>query len=243
MAPAAPAKRAWPAKKPRRRRQADAAPTTPSCQLMTRFAHCSFERFQWVREERTDIFLNPWRIPAEAVAHAQDRHPTQPLPAHPAWRAAGEILPTRSYRMESLGAFVKENKCSTKTRPTPRFFEAACGRNRRGADGPPPWRRQAADIGRGGRRPPLPVRKTWNSVSWNRELLRENREFLRRPKRVAPRSIESDAWSPWQSQNRKNLTQPVAIRTHAPWELAYPVNADIHYMYWRADCDPKKSGL
>ena len=115
-----------------------------------------------------------------------------------------------SYRMGSLGAFVKENKCSTKPDVRQDFSKPLHGRNRRGADGPPPWRRQAADIGRGGRRPPLPVRKTGGLVSWNRGLLRENRGFfrknrgfLRRSKRVAPRSIESGAWPPWESRNRK----------------------------------------
>src|SRR5271166_2894936 len=55
MAPAGPAKRASPAKKPRRRRQADAAPTAPPCQLTTRLAHCRFERCQRVRAEKTDV--------------------------------------------------------------------------------------------------------------------------------------------------------------------------------------------
>src|SRR5271165_6562414 len=36
-------------KKPRRRRQTDGAPTAHSCQLVTRLAHCRFERFQRVR--------------------------------------------------------------------------------------------------------------------------------------------------------------------------------------------------
>ena len=112
-APAGSAKRAAPAKKPRRRRRADAAPTTPSCQLMTRPSHCRFERFQVVRAERTDALrtLGESRPRPSLMRGPASR---QPFLAHPAWRAAGKIIPTRSSRMESLGAFVKENKSSTK---------------------------------------------------------------------------------------------------------------------------------
>ena len=36
---------------PRRRRQTDGAPTLHSCQLVTRPAHCHFERFQGLEQE------------------------------------------------------------------------------------------------------------------------------------------------------------------------------------------------
>src|SRR5271157_1628343 len=75
---------------------------------------------------------------------------------------------------------VQKNKNSTEYDFGREFSGAACGRNRRGAGGAPPWRRQAADTGRGGRRPPLPVRKTGNLISRNRELLHGNRERFAR---------------------------------------------------------------
>ena len=51
--------------------------------------------------------------------------------AHPAWRAAGEIIPTRSYRIESLGALVMENKYSTKPYLRQDFSKPPHGRNQR----------------------------------------------------------------------------------------------------------------
>ena len=95
-----------------------------------------------------------------------------------------------------IGRLAKENKCSTEPDLRQDFSKPPHGRNRCGADRAPPWRRQAADIGRGGRRLPLPVRKTGSFVSWSREVfrgcrefLRECRKFLRRSQRLAPRSI------------------------------------------------------
>src|SRR5271167_3913352 len=67
------------------------------------------------------------------------------------------------------------NKHSTEYGFSPRIFTAACGRNRRGADGAPPWRRPAAEIGRGGRATTTHGPGTGRFISRNRALLHENR--------------------------------------------------------------------
>ncbi len=95
-------------------------------------------------------------------------------------RAAGESMGN-----EVIGRLC-ENKSSTRLDFGLEFSKAACGRNRRGADGAPPSRRQAADIGRGGRRPPLPVRKTGSLNLEDREAFAAEQGALAPDQGVIP---------------------------------------------------------
>ena len=118
MAPAGPARRAAPAKEPGRRRQADAAPTAPSCQPITRLAHCRFERFQLVRAERTD------------VCNSQARPLPSPAPHARGAREAADLI---GGRLEELALGVKEGV--EERSPAP-----ALRRLRRAEHPLPPWR-------------------------------------------------------------------------------------------------------
>ncbi len=156
-----PASRPQP-KKPRRRRQTDGAPTSHSCQLVTRPAHCRFERFQRVRARAGSC-------------------------SHP--RLTLEGSGKRSLARDALPCDGSKNKHSTEydfrqefSQPHAGVTRAAPTGRRRGA-GPP--RRSAEAVVR----PPLTVqeqgvsfRGTGRFCMRTGELLHENRAvFARSP--------------------------------------------------------------
>ena len=174
-----PAKRVARAKKPRRRRQADVAPTPQSCQLATRPAHCRFEPFQWDGvSDKT--FLRFRRIPAEVVAQAQDRL-LAGRTARPPARGRGRAERRSGRRRErhgasSLGAFRRTNIAQSTAFAN--NFHSASRRNRRGADPAPPSRRSIADIDRTVSPTAAPVRIAGSLVSRSREVFPKSRGFI-----------------------------------------------------------------